>query len=297
MPIEYADSSPSPSSCTVGVTSFEVTLPQWENAALGIPDLTLERFNLIADIVVQAQRLRPQFLVFPELSIPQRWAALLEDTLADSGISLVAGLEYRLQGQSQVVNEASISIATGSHKFPVWRVQHQPKSQPAIGEAQSLRKLNPAKSHPISSLRGVVHTHRSAKFSVFICSELTDARVRSELRGQIDLLFAVEFNQDIHSFASIIEATCLDVHAFVVQCNNRKFGDSRVRSPASAEYRRDLIRLRGGDNDHLVVVKLPVAELRTYQAQDRFGHVHHAPPSDESFKPTPDGFLIVGGRK
>lgn len=143
-----------------------------------------------------------------------------------------------------------------------------------------------------------IYEHQSVHFPVFICSELTDAAVRSSMRGRIDMLFVVEFNQDINSFSAIVEAACLDVHAFVVQCNNRRFGDSRVRSPASAEYRRDVVRLRGGSNDHLVIATLPIAALRAHQEVDHFAQGRHDTirrPHQGEFKPTPDGFTLRRG--
>lgn len=274
----------------VAVTSFEVSPQQWTAGATGTPDLSLERFERIAKLVVEALRLRPQFIVFPELSIPQRWAALLEDTLADSGISLIAGLEYRLAPNHSVINEATVTLASGPSKFPTWRVLHQAKCRPAVGEYQELERLVPSRTHPVGEFAGASYRHNGMCFAVFICSELTDVALRASLRGNVDAIFAVEYNRDVRSFSAIVEAASLDVHAFVIQCNNRLYGDSRVRGPMVNEFERDFVRLRGGKNDHLVLAHLPVAELRRHQRANRFGNRDEREPARGGFKPTPDGF-------
>ena len=59
------------------------------------------------------------------------------------------------------------------------------------------------------------------------------------------------WNQDLDIFSALIEAAAMDVHAYTTPVNNRKYGDSRVRSPAKESFRRDLTRIRGGENDYV----------------------------------------------
>lgn len=59
------------------------------------------------------------------------------------------------------------------------------------------------------------------------------------------------WNQDLDVFSALIEAAALDVHAYTTPANNRKYGDSRVRSPAKESFRRDLARIRCGKNHYV----------------------------------------------
>jgi hypothetical protein len=96
----------------------------------------------------------------------------------------------------------------------------------------------------------------------------------------------------LDTFASLVESASLDVHAHIALVNNRQYGDSRVRSPAKMNHGRDLCRLRGGKNEHVVVVELDVEGLRAFQSR-----ATRWPSDVDAFKPTPEGFAIAKYRK
>jgi hypothetical protein len=77
------------------------------------------------------------------------------------------------------------------------------------------------------------------------------------------------------------------VHAYTILVNNRKYGDSRVRSPAKKMFDRDLARLRGGENDYCVNVHLDLEKLRAFQSR-----ATRWPTDSDAFKPVPEGFRI-----
>ena len=54
----------------------------------------------------------------------------------------------------------------------------------------------------------------------------------------------LELEQDLEHFPSDRVPAALDVHAYTILVNNRKYGDSRVRSPAKASFLRDIARVR-----------------------------------------------------
>ncbi|HGI9790060.1 hypothetical protein O6C87_01505, partial [Legionella pneumophila] len=62
--------------------------------------------------------------------------------------------------------------------------------------------------------------------------------------------------------------------------------------PSKQEFKRDLVRLRGGKNDFLVSVELDINALRTFQSRDKSW-----PRDKDPFKPVPEGFKISPGRK
>ncbi len=105
-------------------------------------------------------------------------------------------------------------------------------------------------------------------------------------------MMVLSWNQDLETFAALVESASLDVHAHVALVNNRRYGDSRVRTPAKAHHARDVCRLRGGENEHVVVVDLDIDRLRSFQSRDR-----RWPSDDDPYKPTPEGFKIALRRR
>jgi len=122
-----------------------------------------------------------------------------------------------------------------------------------------------------------------------VCSELTNIGYRAALRGQIDALFVPEWNQDTETFNALVESAALDIHAYIIQCNDRQYGDSRIRAPYKESWRRDLLRGKGGIHDYCVTGDIDIQALRQFQSSYR--------SPDGPFKPVPDGFVINFERK
>ena len=109
------------------------------------------------------------------------------------------------------------------------------------------------------------------------------------MRGRIDALFVPEWNQDTETFNALVESAALDIHAYIIQCNDRQYGDSRIRVPHKDSWMRDLVRLKGGKNDYFVVGEIDIISLRAFQTS------HRSPCGP--FKPVPDGFSIAFERQ
>lgn len=73
----------------------------------------------------------------------------------------------------------------------------------------------------------------------------------------------------------------LEIHAYIIQCNNRFYGDSRIRAPYKESCQRDLIRVKGGTHDNCVTGETEITALRQFQSS------HRSP--GKPFKPVPDG--------
>ena len=78
-------------------------------------------------------------------------------------------------------------------------------------------------------------------------------------------------------------------HAYIIQCNDRQYGDSRIRAPFTDSWKRDVLRIKGGIADYCVIGEIDVQALRQFQSSYRS-------PS-KPFKPVPDGFEISYDRK
>ncbi|HIE8745309.1 TPA: hypothetical protein ACXP1Q_004762 [Klebsiella quasipneumoniae subsp. similipneumoniae] len=74
----------------------------------------------------------------------------------------------------------------------------------------------------------------------------------------------------------------LEIHAYIIQCNNRLYGDSRIRAPYKERYQRDLMRVKGGNHDYCITGEIDITALRRFQSS------HRSP--GKPFKPVPDGF-------
>ncbi len=277
----------------IAVTSVETTDGQWASAAKGKQDKSLARYRRITNLVnrILREKKRPDYIVFPELSIPRKWAVRIARKLAQNDVSLLAGVEYyRGRKPRKLRNDSLISLVTNWPGYRSNIAYFQPKFSPAHGERQELAKIKAGPLFEPDEIACIptVFTHRGFCFSVLICSDLTNISHRNRLRGKIDALFALEWNKDTKTFSSLVEATSTDLHAFVVQANNRTYGDSRIRAPFNDEFRRDVVQVKGGVSDYHVLGEINYLGLRRSQRLSK---------SSKVFKPTPIGYKMSSYRK
>jgi hypothetical protein len=235
---------------------------------------------------------RPSYIVFPELSIPLKWALRLSRKLAANSVSFVAGIEYhRDKATRRLRNDALISLTTRWPGYASHIVHLQPKFAPAHEERNNLRKLLGVADtlyRPLGKDSApAVYKHGDYCFAVLVCSDLTNIAHRNLLKGYIDTLYVLEWNQDIKTFASLVESTAFDLHTFLTQTNNRRFGDSRIRCPAAAEYHRDVVQVKGGETDFYVMGAIDYLQLRKEQRTKKHSF----------FKPAPIGFRMSEFRR
>lgn len=107
--------------------------------------------------------------------------------------------------------------------------------------------------------------------------------------AKADVLFVPERNQDTETFNALVESAALKMHAYIIQCNDRQYGDSRIRAPAKDSWERDVLRVKGGVTDYCVIGEIDVQALRQFQSS------HRSP--NGPFKPVPDGFAPAHVRK
>lgn len=279
----------------IAVTSLETTDAQWAAAASGKHDRSAIRyaaFNSLINRILKEQK-RPDYIVMPELCIPLRWALRAARKLAANGVSLLAGVEYhRDRSTRKLRNDCLISLTTFWPGYASSIVVLQSKFEPAHGERLQLKNLLGKKDllyKPTGSQsKPTLYGHRGFYFSVLICSDLTNISHRQSLRGEVDALFALEWNPDTKTFATLVESTANDLHAFIIQANNRRFGDSRIRSPASKDYERDVVQVKGGISDYYVLGEIDYKQLRLEQRRR---------VREPRFKPVPIGYTISPLRK
>ncbi|WP_227590979.1 hypothetical protein [Acinetobacter schindleri] len=275
-------------SITVAITNFLTTEEEWSYTADNNSKLTLERYERFKELIDQVLTLKdkPDYVIFPELSIPLEWLNTLIHRMSKSKISFIAGTEYEHNG-NEIYSSAYMLLHDTSFGCGSWQLIKQPKLLPAVGEDEVLQVKHGKIWRKFNELNKPIYIHNGFCFGLMICSELQNSRARVAFQGNIDGLFILSWNRDLETFGDLIKSAALDVHSYVILVNNRKYGDSRVRVPSKNSWMRDLARLRGGDNDYVVSVNLKYNELRDFQSRAK----RWASDSDK-FKPTPEGFEI-----
>ncbi|RYZ91630.1 MAG: RNA-directed DNA polymerase [Proteobacteria bacterium] len=278
----------------IAVTSLDTSINSWNARVAGYPEPDATRYRRINRLInsLRSSVSNPDYVVFPELSIPPHWYLRIAHRLALSGKSLIAGVEYLVHGPNNkcVANQVWASLTTSCFGYACSVIYRQDKLRPAQHEELELNQLAGLKMEPIrrNPVKRIV-CHGDFHFGLLICSELTNIKFRSEFRGYVDAVFVPEWNQDVETFNSLVESAALDIHAFIIQCNHRDFGDSRIRAPMKDSWARDVVRIKGGLEDYYVVGAIDFHALRQFQTRFRS-------PS-KPFKPVPDGFSIGSRRK
>ncbi|MBL1259968.1 MAG: hypothetical protein COB33_005490 [Thiotrichaceae bacterium] len=230
------------------------------------------------------------YFILPELSLPVQWFLRLAYKLRGRGISLIAGVEYLHVRGKRVRNQVWAALTHDGLGFPSLMIYRQDKQRPALAEEQELQRLAGLELKPETRWKSPpILQHGDFRFSLLVCSELTNIHYRAALRGEVDALFVPEWNQDTETFNALVESAALDIHAYIIQCNNREYGDSRIRAPYKDNWKRDLLRVKGGIYDYCVTGRIDIAALRKFQSS------HQSP--NKPFKPVPDGFVMSHDRK
>jgi hypothetical protein len=278
----------------LGITSLLTSDDTWSGGASGRADLSRARYKRIEDVVNQAIKAspKPTHLLLPELSLPERWLDTVTGVLRESRISLIAGLDYHIN-ESNIHSEAVLVLTDDRLGFPAYVRIHQSKTYPAPAEDFLLRRdFGKHWTADLSKDPKPVYIHKGFAFGVLVCSELQNIENRFHFQGKVDCLMVLSWNRDLETFSALVESASLDVHAYIALVNNRRFGDSRVRAPEKENRRRDLCRLRGGENEHVVVVRLDPTKLREFQSR-----AERWPEDADPFKPVPEGFRIDSHRQ
>jgi hypothetical protein len=276
----------------IAVSSWKTQMVSWTASVMRMPDQDAGRYarlcHLLDGVIAQPQHSR--YLVLPELALPAHWFIRIARKLQGRGISLITGIEYLHASKARVRNQVWVALSHDGLGFPSLMIYRQDKQRPALHEEQELKRLAGVELKPDKVWKTPpILQHGDLRFALLVCSELTNISYRAALRGKIDALFVPEWNQDTETFNALVESAALDIHAFIVQCNDRQYGDSRIRAPFKESWQRDLLRVKGGITDYCVIGAIDVQALRQFQSS------HRSPTYP--FKPVPDGFEIEFGRK
>ncbi|MEI8246378.1 MAG: RNA-directed DNA polymerase [Lentisphaerota bacterium] len=277
---------------TVALASWKTSFDSWLAAIAQKGDPDVSRYKRLTDLLnhLLSNSHKARYLVMPELSLPARWFIRIAQKLQGRGISFITGIEYLHRNKNRVSNQVWASLTHDGLGFPSMMIYRQDKQRPALLEEKKIHQIAGLKLIPVNEWQVPrVIRHGDFHFSLLICSELTNIAYRAALRGKIDALFVPEWNQDTETFNALVESAALDIHAYIIQCNDRQYGDSRIRAPFKDSWMRDIVRIKGGINDYFVIGEIDIDVLRQFQSS------HRSP--EAPFKPVPDGFIISHQRK
>jgi hypothetical protein len=269
----------------IAVSSLQTSLESWTACVMRMPDPDVQRYFRLCHLLdgVIAQPRESRYLILPELALPAHWFMRIARKLQGRGISLITGIEYLHATKSRVRNQVWAALSHDGLGFPSLMVYCQDKQLPALHEEQELQRLAGLEMKPDKVWKKPpIIQHGDFRFALLICSELTNIQYRADLRGKVDALFVPEWNPDTETFNALVESSALDIHAYIIQCNDRQYGDSRIRAPYKESWKRDLLRVKGGVTDYCVIGEIDVQSLRQFQSS------HRSPA--KPFKPVPDGF-------
>ncbi len=287
---------PEPKKYGIAVSSWKTRMDSWTASVMRMQDPDVDRYARLCrliDIVIAEPR-HSRYLILPELALPAHWFMRIARKLQGRRISLITGIEYLHAAKGVVRNQVWAALSHDGLGFPSLMIYGQDKQAPALHEETELQRLAGLEMKPQQHKiwkNGVppIIQHGEFRFAMLICSELTNIQYRAALRGRVDALFVPEWNQDTETFNALVESAALDMHAYIIQCNDRQYGDSRIRAPFKDSWLRDVLRVKGGVTDYCVIGEIDVQALRRFQSSHR--------SANKPFKPVPDGFEIDCGRK
>lgn len=269
----------------IAVSSWKTHMDSWVASVTRYEDPDADRYVRLCRLLdgVIAQPRDSQYLILPELSLPAHWFIRIARKLQGRGISLITGIEYLHTSKSRVRNQVWAALQHDGLGFPSLMIYRQDKQRPALHEEQEIQRLAGLEMKPNKQWKTPpIIQHGDFRFALLVCSELTNISYRAALRGKVDALFVPEWNQDTETFNALVESAALDMHAYIIQCNDRQYGDSRIRAPFKESWQRDVLRVKGGVTDYCVIGEIDVHVLRQFQSSYR--------SPGKPFKPVPDGF-------
>ena len=238
----------------------------------------------------------PDMIVFPEWYVDRGRVRDLRRFSMQSGIAILCGLlpyelpravpvvrDVRKVGLRCLVNEA-VLIMPGSetrgtrhsgsshgkdYEFDLPTEVYQfsiRKCIPAVSEVGLLKALEdvfPGTDWRFASGNAwnCFFHPRWGNFVVTICADVLASGKWEDLKGSLDHLFILAFNQDIDLYEQVTWAKGYELYANAITVNHGMYGGTTVWTPKH-EYRKEIFRVRGSQKGLAIPVSVPVKDLR-----------------------------------
>ncbi|QXU48776.1 hypothetical protein KYG33_18630 [Chryseobacterium sp. D764] len=253
------------------------------SSILGKPNLSTDRYNKLSKILKKSREEKTDILLFPECFIPFNLLSTISRYAVDNQTAIVSGLEHL------TINNTSFNYVATILPFEINGIKDATiilrlKNNYSPAEEHTINKyhLNVPKSTPN---RYEIINWKNIYFSVCYCFEMANITHREALKGKIDLLVAIEWNKDIPYFSNIVESSSRDLHCYVAQVNTSNYGDTRLTQPKETAI-KDIMRLKGGINDTILVGEISIKKLRDFQ------RIKSSINTSKEYKPLPPNFSL-----
>ena len=246
------------------------------------PNVSKNRYQDLVDFLKSTRKNNSDIVVFPEFFIPIEILSSLVRYSEKNESLLITGLEHITVNNiafNFVVTIMPINIDGYKDATLVFRL----KNHYAPVEEDIITGNHFLIPQPLN-IRYHIFNWKNIYFSVFYCFELANIVHRSLIKNKIDLLVAVEYNKDVSYFSNLVESVSRDLHCYVVQVNSSHYGDTRISQPTET-YRKDIVKLKGGDNNVTVMGTIEIDKLREYQRKK-----YNLTKNDKNFKALPPDF-------
>ena len=241
---------------------------------------TSDRLSSVNRLVNEAIREKADMLVLPEAYLPIEWLLPISKRCAQSNMAMVAGIEHFVLGKL-VFNLTATVLPVRVYDAMMPMIYFQAKNHYAPEEKRQIIGYG---FQPVEGCTYDLYCWNDVWFPVYCCYELASIADRSLFQTVADAVLAVEWNKDTIYYGSIIESWSRDLHCYAVQANISHYGDSRIVAPRKSEV-RDIIRVKGGENDTILIDEIDIAALRDFQLKN-----YELQKDDGRFKPTPPDF-------
>jgi hypothetical protein len=245
----------------------------------GEPVLDSERFQTFARLLNESRIADADLFLLPECSVPYELISSFAKYSEKNQMSIIAGLEHwkvKSISLNFIVTILPIEVNGVNDSIVVYRL----KNHYSHHEEMDVRGNDNIVPKPLK-YRYDLFNWKGLYFSPYYCVELADIIHRSIFKSKVDLIISSEWNQDTNYFSSIVESLSRDLHCYVAQVNNSEYGDSRLTQPTKTE-KKDLIRLKGGLNNTILVGEIDINSLREFQRKN-----YELTKDDKTFKPVP----------
>ncbi|MET3501349.1 hypothetical protein ABIC45_002961 [Mucilaginibacter rubeus] len=266
----------------IAFANTEVYANNIEASIRDVPNLGLNRYQKLSEILEKARREKSDMLLFPECFTNINLLSSLVRYSAKNDVMVVTGLEHIQNAGfafNFIVTVLPVQVGGIMDAVVIFRL----KNHYSHGEELLVKKnhLNVPKPMPY---RYDLFNWKNIYFSSYYCFELANALHRSMFKSKLDILIGVEWNRDTPYFSNIVEAGSRDLHVYVAQVNTSQFGDTRLTQPVETA-RKDILRLKGGRNDAILTAQINISSLREFQR-------NQYDPLDQTFKPLPPDFSL-----